>query len=164
MIFQIVSKRYGTFDVIIDDADWPDVKNYKWHVAIQKRRKAIYARRNIYRNGSRTPIEMTLHKQLTGYAMTDHINGNGLDCRRANMRPATVSQNRHNVGIRKDNASGYKGVCFEKSSDRWVARIQIAGKNKTVGRYKTKQQAALAYNVAARKYHGEYAYLNEVTE
>jgi len=162
MIFLINSKKYGKYEVIIDDADWDEVKKYKWHIAKQPKRKAVYARRNIYTKDCRSPFEMTLHKQLTGYKMTDHVNGNGLDCRRENMREATVSQNRHNTGIRTDNSSGYKGVSWDKSMNKWVAQIQVNCKGIKIGRFTTKELAALAYNRAAIKYHGEFARLNEV--
>lgn len=162
MTFYIESKRHGRFKVLIDDADWEEVKKYKWHIGKQPKRKAVYARRNIYLEGKRTPVEIALHTQLTGYKMTDHVNGNGLDCRRRNMREATVSQNRHNIGMRKNNTSGYKGVCFEKESQKWVARIQVNNKNKTIGRYTDITQAALAYNKAAKKYHGKFARLNKM--
>lgn len=164
MIFLIHSKKHGSFEVIVDDADWDEVKKYKWHIGKQPKRKAIYARRNEYVNGKRPPKEVALHTHLTGYKMTDHINGNGLDCRRSNMREATVTQNRHNTGIRKDNRSGYKGVSWDKDENKWVVRIQKDNKNKTIGRYDTKEAAARAYNEAAKKYHGEFARLNEIKE
>jgi len=164
MTFEIVSKRHGKFKVIVDDADWEEVKKYKWHIGKQPKRKAVYARRNMYINGKKVPVEIALHTQLTGFKITDHINGNGLDCRRENMREATINQNRLNVGIRKDCVSGYKGVSWDKKANKWVVRIQKDNKNKTVGRFSSKKDAALAYNKAALIYHGEFARLNEVTE
>jgi len=93
----------------------------------------------------------------------DHINGNGLDNRKCNLRLATSSQNKRNQRKqRRKTSSKYKGVYWHKRDKVWVVRIQAEGKEKYIGSYKTEQEAALAYNEAALKYHGEYAKLNEV--
>lgn len=102
--------------------------------------------------------------------MVDHIDGNGLNNLRSNLRFATMSQNIANSKVRKDNTTGYKGVSWFvgskhpngvwKSKPSWTARIGINGKRITVGYFATKEEAARAYNKAAIKYHGEFAKLN----
>lgn len=156
MKFVINSPKYGTHVVIIDDADKAQVLQHTWHVQINSRRKAVYAGTHI---DGRT---ITLQKFLTSYNQTDHVNGNGLDCRRRNMREATKTQNMCNRGKQKNNSSGFKGVTFHKTTKKWTAQIWAEGQKKYLGEYFSKKQAALAYNDAALKFHGEFASLNEV--
>jgi len=96
------------------------------------------------------------------HLFVDHINHNGLDNRKANIRPATHSQNNFNriISTRGDLSSKYKGVAWNKSKKKWQARIGIYGKRKHIGHFKDEIQAAKAYDKAAKKYHGEFASLN----
>jgi len=90
----------------------------------------------------------------------DHINGNGLDNRRENLRLAGRGQNQCNRGKQSNNTSGFKGVTWHKNLNKWEAGISISGKRYHVGFYKTPEAAARAYDDAAKKYHGEFARLN----
>jgi len=96
----------------------------------------------------------------------DHRNLNKLDNQRHNLRPATTSQNRAYCKRRKNNTSGFKGVCEEKRWNRWRAYIKIDGKQRHLGTFpKThagKIAAARAYNKAARSLFKQFAYLNSV--
>jgi HNH endonuclease/AP2 domain len=94
----------------------------------------------------------------------DHINGNKLDNRRENLRPATCTQNNRNVCKRKDNTSGYKGVSWNNRRQKWEAYISVDGRSSHLGYYSTALEAALAYNVAAVQHHHEFAYLNPLTQ
>jgi len=107
-----------------------------------------------------------MHRQILG--LTDskiqgkHKNLNGLDNQRHNLRPATNSQNHANQGLRRNNKSGYKGVsaCKGRPQTPWVGMICVNYKSIVLGRFKTAEEAARAYDVAARKYFGEFARLN----
>lgn len=92
----------------------------------------------------------------------DHWDGNTLNDRRFNLRRATVDQNRQNRGKSKTNTSGYKGVHFCKSNGKWAAQISVNKKRKGLGYFSTKEEAALAYNSAAVRFHGEFAWLNTI--
>lgn len=87
----------------------------------------------------------------------DHINRNKLDNRRENLRIATHSQNHANTGIRKDNSSGYKGVHWNKQSQKWVAQIKINKKTKRIGAYDTPEEAYKAYCAKAKELFGEFS-------
>lgn len=100
-----------------------------------------------------------MHHDITGTkAKYDHINGDGLDNRRSNLRLCTHSQNMQNLPRRSDNTSGYKGVVRKGSG--WRARIQSAGKVYDGGTHNTPEEAARAYDELAKKHHGEFAWLN----
>jgi hypothetical protein len=94
--------------------------------------------------------------------IVDHINADTLDNRKANLRICTPSQNLSNRGKTENNTSGYKGVTWDKRRMKWVAQIVHKNKNHHIGRFDTKDKAASAYNEYAKKYHGEFAVLNNV--
>jgi len=87
--------------------------------------------------------------------MVDHINGDGTDNRISNLREATHSQNQHNRKKSKNNTSGYKGV--SRNNRGWLAQIMLNGKTRCLGTYSTPEDAATAYNTAAKTMHGEFA-------
>jgi len=95
-----------------------------------------------------------------GYII-DHINHNGLDNRKKNVRVATQAQNARNARYPKKNCSSrYRGVWFNRQAKKWRASIVVNRKRKQIGYFKDEIQAATAYDRAAMKYFGEYAILN----
>ena len=92
----------------------------------------------------------------------DHRNGDGLDNRRSNLRPATNQTNLMNRGPQVNNTSGFKGVIFDKRSDAWRAQIKVDGRYIYLGCLDSKIEAAEAYNEAANKVFGEFAWLNPI--
>lgn len=86
----------------------------------------------------------------------DHINGVRADNRPENIREATSYQNNQNVGIRKSNTSGMKGVSWNNERQKWQAHICLRGKNKYLGLFSTIEEASAAYQSAAKDYHGEF--------
>lgn len=93
----------------------------------------------------------------------DHINGNGLDNRRSNLRICTHAENMRNRKRHKNNKSGYKGVYLENRegrSPRWVAQIVSHKKKYTLGRFDTPKEAAAMYNAYAKILHKEFASLS----
>lgn len=142
---------------VIDAADAERVCAYKWHAHFNGRN--VYAVRDVRRNGKRTTVK--LHKFLTGYERTDHRNGNGLDNRRSNLRAVTTGENIQNSRRRSDNTAGFKGVAWHKGHRKWRAYIGAGGQSpQHLGYFATAEEAAHAYDDAARELHGEYATVN----
>ena len=156
---------------LVDDADYPLVGCYKWYAKQMGCRGKFYVVRKTSRknNPEHKQGMLFLHRVLLGLdrhdkSAVDHINGDTLDNRRCNLRYATWAQNNYNVGLRKDNTSGYKGVRLFRGGRRWAATIGYNGKNKHLGYFDTKEQAAEAYNKAALELFGAFARLNEIKD
>ncbi len=141
----------------VDAEDAVSVGAFKWRSTI--RATGAYAVRAVRTSDGRRTC-MYMHKFITGYAITDHINGDGLDNRRCNLREATRSENMHNMRRPSDNVSGYKGVCWDRRTSSWKSYIRFNGRYKQLGRFPNPIDAAVAYDMAARKTFGEYAALN----
>lgn len=101
----------------------------------------------LYVHGEWPPVGMQI----------DHINGDSLDNRIANLRPATSSQNQANRRTQRQNTSGIKGVGWSKVDRKWRVRVTTNGWDRYVGVYDRIEDAAAAYSVAAQKYFGEFA-------
>ncbi len=131
---------------IVDDEDFAELVKYRW-CAI-KSYNTYYAVRNSPRSyGKRHTIRM--HAVILNPPqgmIIDHINGNGLDNRRENLRVVTTRQNQQNLHIPK--SSRYPGVIWYKQTKRWQARIKINGRSKHLGYFKDEFEAATVYRVA----------------
>jgi hypothetical protein len=101
-----------------------------------------------------------MHEEILKCALVDHRNRNGLDNQRHNLRVATHTQNRVNSGPRSDNRSGFKGVSFCKARNKWQAGLNSKRKYKFLGYFVSPEEAARAYDAAAKSLWGEFAFLN----
>lgn len=138
---------------IVDDEDFEEMSKFKWCLSGDKRYAAGWV-------GGRMTY---MHRVLTGNdktKKTDHINRNGLDNRRSNLRLVTNSQNSMNRNSGSNNTSGYKGVTWDKTHNKWKAYIRIDGRQKNLGFFSNKSDSVLAYDKAAKKYFGEFAKTN----
>lgn len=142
---------------IVDDQDFELISAFKWSAAWNPHTRTFYAQAHTpYVDGKRSTVRM--HRLILGLVdgqLGDHINGDTLDNRRSNLRPATASQNSMNRRRRKDNTSGMRGV-RQYHSGKWVARIGIGGKLKHLGYFTTAEEAYAAYGKAAIELHGEF--------
>lgn len=90
----------------------------------------------------------------------DHINGNRLDNRKANLRTCSRAQNMWNSGARKTSKSGLKNIHWYKSTNRWHCSIMANGKRHSLGYFKKIEEAVLAQHEAVKNLHGKFAYSN----
>ncbi len=98
-----------------------------------------------------------MHNQVMGTKGIDHVDGNGLNNTRANLRVSTPAENARNRGKQKTNTSGYKGVCYNKRNGKWTAQIQVNSKKIHIGSFTDALVAHKHYVEACIKYHGEFA-------
>lgn len=138
----------------VDLDDYPLILDYTWR-AQQGRRGLLW-----YATTSKNKKTVFMHKLITGYTMTDHKNGDGLDNRRINLREATPQQNKWNQRKRSGSISKYKGVGWQYTHNKWVARIVVDSKRKFIGYFDSEIDAALAYDSVCREKFGEFGTLN----
>lgn len=152
------SKTYPDLFATIDYEDIPLVGQYKWYP--RKKTNNFHVRRT-YRTGPNV-ITVYLHTDILGTPpdgmVIDHINGNGLDNRKENLRFATPQQNHWNS--KKTRSSKYQGVSFVKEIGLWQARIRLKGIYVHLGYHRSDVDAARAYDFAASRLQGEFAFLN----
>jgi AP2 domain len=143
------------FVALIDDEDFERVSQIKWTVKKGATSKTYYAQNSMKR--------LLLHRFVLGVPANldvDHRDRNGLNCCKGNLRVSTTCQNKYNVGIRSDTTSGYKGVCWNKLERKWKVAIKSNKHSFHLGTFSDLLEAAHAYDVAAKTFHGEFACLN----
>lgn len=158
MKINILSPRWGQHTVLLDDADFELVSRYRWSIkGSVKTHRAFYA----YGTGNVYMHRLIMQPKPNEYV--DHIDGNGLNNYRSNLRLCNSRQNLYNQQkTLRPTSSIYKGVSFELFSNRWRAYISVDGIRRSLGRYKTEVEAANAYNTAALLYYGSFAKLNTI--
>jgi hypothetical protein len=148
---------------LIDALDLSVIAPYRWYVweRVTKRgcKKGPYAIAHVRKPDGRMTI-LAMHTLLTGFARTDHKDGNGLNNQRSNLRAATNSQNAANRDKMRTGTSGYKGVTFDRQTGRWKAQVTVDGRNRHLGRYDTAEEAARAYDRVALEAFGSFARIN----
>ncbi len=155
------------YDVQIDDEDWDKVKGYTWYVDmpyfIKKGRYKIQAS---YYFPDKTHKTIILSRVIMGVAFSDkdvivdHIDGNTLDNRKQNLRVCNNTQNCWNQKRPKNSKTGYKGVCYDKTCNKYRAYLTKHRKRCNLGYYVSPEEAAKAYDKGALLCYGEYARLN----
>jgi|SRR6185369_3300233 len=138
---------------LVDDEDFDWINEWKWsfdgrYAVRTEKGKRVYLHRLLMKN----PVGMDI----------DHINGDKLDNRKENLRIANSQQNSANMI--KHGKYKYKGIYLSdgKRNKKWAAQIIIKRKNIHLGRFFTQKEAGRAYNIAAKKYFGDFARLNKI--
>lgn len=146
---------------LVDDGDYDLVAQFRWFVTERKRSGRIhgpYAQTKAWLDGRYRTLKM--HTLITGWALVDHEDHNGLNNQRYNLRPATPRGNQQNRRSNSGSTSGYKGVCWNSGKSAWLAQIQINGRNRYLGLFSDEVEAARFYDMEARRAFGEFACLN----
>lgn len=156
-----VKKKYNTYDLTgeygigytskgdefyFDLEDYDKIKNYCWMVDSDG---YIISAKGVL-----------LHNIIMGDKFIDHKNHKKYDNRKLNLRKVNASQNQMNSSKRSDNTSGYTGVSFNKSKNKWIAYIAINGEQKYLGAFDKKEDAVKVRKEAEEKYFGEFSYDN----
>jgi len=143
---------------LVDDGDFVWASKMKWHLTKNyKVKSSFYAR-----NGNGKKLHQLIMNPQRG-DIIDHINRNTLNCCKSNLRITDRLGNARNAGIRRDNTSKFRGVHFWKTGKKWMARIRVNNKRKFLGYFDNSRDAAIAYNNAAKIYHGTFASFNLIT-
>lgn len=141
----------------VDEADFIRVNAFRWY-ELKRPGRSSYGYR---RNGSKT---IYLHRYIMDAPDgmdVDHRDGDGLNCRRENLRVCTHAQNQMNYRkCTKPTSSRYKGVRWDKSRNLWIAAIKVNWRSRFIGRFASEDDAARAYDQKARELFGEFACLN----
>ena len=144
---------------LVDDIDFGWLNKFKWYAEKGDRNKSYYAYRN--RSAKETgSCRAKMHREIlkTPKGMeTDHIDGDGLNNQRKNLRICSGPENKRNVGLTTKNTSGLKGVSFYKRNKKWRAKICVNNKHFHLGYFESKIEAYEVYCKACIRYHGKFA-------
>lgn len=147
---------------LVDDEDYEYLNQWKW--CANKIDNTYYAVRTIYKPKRQ---QILMHRVILNApegVEVDHINSNGLDNQKSNLRLCTRNENQRHQRLRKDNTIGFKGIYFIKRNPQkpYYAYININSKRIHLGYYYTSKEAAQVYDKAALKYHKEFALTNKM--
>lgn len=144
---------------LVDDEDFERLNQKKW--CAFKNGNTFYAARIFY--GGEKQKTILMHREIMNTPQgveVDHKDGDGLNNQKCNLRNCDHFQNSHNQSRQSNNKSGFKGVSKDKNTGKWAVNIKINNKQIHIGCFKDLKDAALAYDKAALKYHGDFARLN----
>ena len=150
----------------VDDEDYDYLMQWKWHAKFGHSVKSYYATRTGQKTeGHLWKKVIIMHRIIMNcpkYLEVDHVYHDTLDNRKSKLRICNHSQNTMNQQKRSDNISGYRGV--NSKHGKWCAQIQTSGKKIYLGMFNCKHEAAKAYNIASRMYHGRFGYQNIIVD
>jgi hypothetical protein len=146
----------------VDDEDYEWLSKWKWHASWQPHTLSYMA---AYKTSGMPRRTLLMHRLILNAPdgmFVDHEDHDTLNNQRHNIRLATPLQNQFNRRKLRPFSSIHKGVCWHQLTNKWRAEINVDGRKLHLGLFANEEDAARAYNEAAKKYQGEFAYLNEV--
>lgn len=147
---KVIKLTQGKFATVDDDL-FGFLNQWKWHLG-----KGGYAyRRRYLKDGKRSFESIYMHRLINKTPVgfqTDHVNRNKLDNRKDNLRTVTSTQNKINIGIKRNNTSGYKGVWFDKTRNKWVSELMLNQRKVFMKRFSDKEEAITARLQAEKEY------------
>lgn len=158
------------YEAIVDDADFDMLSKHRWSATVEYHSdglvQQIYAIRWTRRYPNNARYHQMMHRFILGLSKgekCDHINHDGLDNRRHNLRVCSTTQNAQNKRWSpRLKTSQFKGVSRDKFNGVWKAHIQVNGQPYDLGRFQSEVAAAQAYNVAALQAFGAFAFVNSL--
>ena len=144
---------------IVDDEDYKTLNKYKWRAS--RDGNTFYAHRFTLGKHSNRKL-LIMHRIIMNVPcgmVVDHIDMNGLNNQRKNLRICTNQQNRMHQGKQKNNTSGFKGVSWNKKNKKWKADIHVNGERVYLGYFDSIEDAYRVYCEACKELHGEFAHL-----
>lgn len=145
---------------LVDDEDYSELIKYRWMITSKG-----YAVRYICENN--TVICILMHRMLLNpphKMVVDHIDNDKLNNCRNNLRVVTIAENIRRMSCNRKNTKLYKGVWYVKTARKWVAAIKVNYVSHHLGRFNNPEDAARAYNEAAKKYFGKFVTLNVIPD
>ena len=145
---------------MVDDDDYERVSKFKWHVSREIAGWPKYAKVSRGRVIGDTTKVLYLHRfilEAPDNMQVDHIDGDGLNCQRSNLRLATNSQNCCNRRLPSNNTTGHKGVTKRKRDGIYEAYIKTGGQLIYLGSFKDFSKAVEVRQAAEKQYHGEFS-------
>lgn len=148
-------------EILVSDEDFDILNQQSWHAKFEDQKPCgvLLCTGTNQRTFSMSHFILRCRGISFNYEV-DHKDRNPFNNQFENLRPATRSQNCANRGLMKNNQTGYKGVCFDKSRNKYMASIRVRGHSLTLGRFNNPVDAAKAYDKAVKRYFGEFAVLN----
>jgi hypothetical protein len=146
--------------ILVDDEDYEMLSKYVWNCFSGYAKTYRRKKEDNYKLKSESMHRMVMKANKT--QTVDHKNGNKLDNQKSNLRFCNTQQNSCNRKISRTSKSKYLGVAYHKRDNKWQAQIRTKGERIYLGSFPTAEEAAIAYNEAAIKYHGEFARINKI--
>jgi hypothetical protein len=149
---------------LVDESDYEELSKYKWR---KDTHKACHAKKfyvvRYHRREAQNWTRISMHRQILSAPkglMVDHINHDGLDNRRANLRLCSNAQNQHNARAQVGTSCKWRGVIYYKKNRKYLSSVICNKKRHYIGMSDCPDTLAMAWNEKARELFGEFAYQN----
>ena len=151
MVFRIIDSQLNWHEVFVDKEFSFLLIEHSWKIRPHRNTKYVF-----YWRGKKRIYMHRIIMEVKAGQIVDHVNGNGLDNRKQNLRVCSSQQNSFNCRT-NNKSSGFKGVTWDKTRKIWAAKITHNYKTINLGRFKSKEEAARRYDLKAKELFGVFA-------